>query len=295
MNVYPTNWFVHRRFSASLAALWMAVAIPLAGGAAEVPALRVHPPEIRLGSPESSEQLLVFGRSSEGSPADVTRQAIFQASVAGVVEVTPAGRIVPLKDGRTEVHVRWNEHSASVMVEAHGIASPSPVSFHRDVVPILSKAGCNSGGCHGKAEGQNGFKLSVFGYDSVADYQALVTEGRGRRVFHASPEHSLLLRKATAVVPHGGGLKIEPDSRWDRLLRRWIQEGTALDQPVDHPISGIVVEPAEVTLGNRGTSVVAGPERGPSMCDERGRLSNEQRCDRGRGPRWADRGNRRSR
>ena len=253
MNVYPTNWFVHRRFSASVAALWMAVAMPLAGWAAEIPALRVHPPEIRLESPESSEQLLVFARSSDGSPADVTRHARFQPSVAGVVEVTPAGRIVPLKDGRTEVHVRWDEHSASVMVEVHGIASPPPVSFHRDVVPILSKAGCNSGGCHGKAEGQNGFKLSVFGYDPVADYQALVTEGRGRRVFHGSPEYSLLLRKATAVVPHGGGMKIEPDSRWYRLLRRWIQEGTALDQPVDHPITGIVVEPAEVTLGSRGT------------------------------------------
>ena len=253
MIVYPTNWFVHRRFSASVAALWMAVAMPLAGWAAEIPALRVHPPELRLESPESSEQLLVFARSSDGSPADVTRQARFQASVAGVVEVTPAGRIVPLKDGRTEVHVRWDEHSASVMVDVRGIASPPPVSFHRDVVPILSKAGCNSGGCHGKAEGQNGFKLSVFGYDPVADYQALVAEGRGRRVFHASPEYSLLLRKATAVVPHGGGMKIEPDSRWDRLLRRWIQEGTALDQPVDHPIAGIVVEPAEVTLGSRGT------------------------------------------
>ena len=253
MNVYPTNWFVHRRFSASVAALWMAVAMPLAGWAAEIPALRVHPPEIRLESPESSEQLLVFARSSDGSPADVTRHARFQPSVAGVVEVTPAGRIVPLKDGRTEVQVRWDEHSASVMVEVHGIASPPPVSFHRDVVPILSKAGCNSGGCHGKAEGQNGFKLSVFGYDPVADYQALITEGRGRRVFHGSPEYSLLLRKATAVVPHGGGMKIEPDSRWYRLLRRWIQEGTALDQPVDHPITGIVVEPAEVTLGSRGT------------------------------------------
>ena len=175
MNVYPTNWFVHRRFSASVAALWMAVAMPLAGWAAEIPALRVHPPEIRLESPESSEQLLVFARSSDGSPADVTRHARFQPSVAGVVEVTPAGRIVPLKDGRTEVQVRWDEHSASVMVEVHGIASPPPVSFHRDVVPILSKAGCNSGGCHGKAEGQNGFKLSVFGYDPVADYQALIT------------------------------------------------------------------------------------------------------------------------
>ena len=32
-----------------------------------------------------------------------------------------------------------------------------PVYFTTDVVPSLTKLGCNSGGCHGKATGQNGF------------------------------------------------------------------------------------------------------------------------------------------
>ena len=253
MNSCPTDPSAYRCISASVAALWMIAAMPLAGWTAETPALRVHPPEIRLESPEASEQLLVFAQSADGSFTDVTRQSVVTASVSGVFEVSPSGRVVPLQDGRADVQVRFRDHTASIKVDVRGMASPPPVSFQRDVVPILSKAGCNSGGCHGKAEGQGGFKLSVFGYDAVADYQALISEGRGRRVFQATPQHSLLLRKATALTPHGGGRRIEPESRWYRLVLRWIREGAALEQQTEQPIAGITVEPAEITLPDRGS------------------------------------------
>ncbi|MFN5197007.1 MAG: hypothetical protein ACK5MS_06935, partial [Planctomyces sp.] len=81
-------------------------------------------------------------------------------------------------------------------------------NFENDIVPILSRFGCNTSGCHGKAEGQNGFKLSVFGSDPEADYDAVVKENFGRRVFPAVPENSLLLLKATGQVPHGGGSRL---------------------------------------------------------------------------------------
>ena len=84
------------------------------------------------------------------------------------------------------------------------------ISFRREIIPILKKAGCNSGGCHGKAEGQNGFKLSIFGYDAQADFEALVLEGRGHRVSAASPASSLLFLKPLARAPHGGGQRIDP-------------------------------------------------------------------------------------
>lgn len=221
--------------------------------AVENPGLRVYPSQVQLNSPESSSQVLVFGRSSDGNSVDVTRQATFQVSEADIIQISSMGRVIPLKEGRVEVSVNWNGNSSTVAVEVKGIASPPAVSFHHDVIPILSKAGCNSGGCHGKAEGQNGFKLSVFGYDPPADYEALVNSGRGRRVFPSAPENSLLVRKATAEAPHGGGRKIEPDSRWDRLLQRWIREGMSLDPPSIKPLSGIVVEPSEVTLEELGT------------------------------------------
>ena len=78
------------------------------------------------------------------------------------------------------------------------------LNFENDILPVLSRYGCNSSGCHGKAEGQNGFKLSVFGFDPEADYIALVMEGRGRRVFPAVPDQSLLLQKICGSMPHGG-------------------------------------------------------------------------------------------
>src|SRR5947208_69877 len=99
------------------------------------------------------------------------------------------------------------------------------VTFERDVEPILTRAGCNAGACHGKARGQNGFALSLFGFDAGFDHDAIAREARGRRVFPAAPEESLLLRKATAAVPHGGGRRLEPGGPWDLTLRRWIADG----------------------------------------------------------------------
>src|SRR5580704_9468870 len=81
------------------------------------------------------------------------------------------------------------------------------VTFERDVVPLLTRLGCNAGACHGKARGQNGFQLSLLGFDPDFDHSAIAKEARGRRVFPAAPEQSLLLLKATARVPHGGGRK----------------------------------------------------------------------------------------
>src|SRR5688500_20327727 len=92
------------------------------------------------------------------------------------------------------------------------VAETNAPSFLRDVLPMLAKAGCMAGSCHAKAEGQNGFKLSVFSYDPKADYFEIVKEARGRRIFPAAPEESLLLLKPTMAVEHGGGERIEAGS-----------------------------------------------------------------------------------
>jgi hypothetical protein len=97
--------------------------------------------------------------------------------------------------------------------------------FVNDVVPVFTKLRCNSGGCHGKASGQNGFKLSLLGFEPDYDYTALVKQVRGRRIFPADPEQSLLLLKATGAVPHGGGTRLQVDSEEYRVLRDWIARG----------------------------------------------------------------------
>ena len=102
------------------------------------------------------------------------------------------------------------------------------ISFRRDVMPILFRAGCNSGTCHGSARGKDGFMLSLFGYDASGDYERVVNEITGRRVNPAVPEQSLLLLKATGAVPHSGGKLFSKDSEYYQALLQWIAAG-ALD------------------------------------------------------------------
>src|SRR5262245_43891786 len=130
-----------------------------------------------------------------------------------------------------------------------GAAEPSaPVYFESDVEPILTRFGCNAGACHGKQRGQNGFQLSLLGFDRDFDYAALTKEGRGRRVFPASPEHSLLLRKPSAQMPHGGGKRFATGSQPFEVLRRWIVAG-APRAPKDSPVlQRITIQPSERLL-----------------------------------------------
>ena len=129
--------------------------------------------------------------------------------------------------------------------------SPPGIKFERDVVPVLASAGCSTGPCHGKQRGQNGFQLSLLGFDPDFDYAAITQEARGRRVFPAAPDKSLLLLKATGQVSHGGGTRFPVGSPHYELLKRWIAKGMPRQAPGDPTLARIVVDPAEVTLGNR--------------------------------------------
>ncbi len=123
-------------------------------------------------------------------------------------------------------------------------AGAEDVSFLNDVIPVMTKASCNSGACHAKAGGgQNGFQLSLLGFEPEYDYDSLVKEGRGRRVSPVAPEHSLILLKASGAVPHGGGTRLPRDSEGYRTLRNWIVQGAkGLDKSEPQLVS-ITVQP----------------------------------------------------
>jgi len=122
------------------------------------------------------------------------------------------------------------------------------VSFDHDVVPLLTKLGCNSGGCHGKATGQNGFKLSLLGFEPEQDYETIVRESRGRRWFPSSPSRSLLLMKATGESAHGGGVRLVRNSDDYRTLLRWLEQGAPPSRADEPTLTALTVEPATQTF-----------------------------------------------
>lgn len=115
--------------------------------------------------------------------------------------------------------------------------------FTTDIVPILTKLGCNGGGCHGKATGQNGFKLSLLGFEPEFDYHTIVKEGRGRRISPLAPDRSLLLIKATNQTPHGGGRRTAIGSEEYETLRHWIADGVAAPSSDDPILERIEISP----------------------------------------------------
>ncbi|MFK5923491.1 MAG: DUF1549 and DUF1553 domain-containing protein [Verrucomicrobiota bacterium] len=119
------------------------------------------------------------------------------------------------------------------------------LSFRNDILPILSRSGCNTGSCHAKADGRNGFKLSVFAFDPAADYKEIVKDARGRRIFPASPEHSLLMLKATQSIEHEGGSRFTKDSAHYKTLLTWIRQGMPYEIPNEPQLTKILVTPPD--------------------------------------------------
>ncbi|MFM9960013.1 MAG: DUF1549 and DUF1553 domain-containing protein [Planctomycetaceae bacterium] len=220
--------------------------------------LQVSPTTISLDRPEASQQIVITEVDGERR-RDVTREVQYVIASPTVAGIATDGLIRPKGEGTTQLTVKLGDKSINVPITVTGLQHPVPVSFSYEVVPILTKGRCNAGGCHGKAEGQNGFKLSLFGFDAAADYDAIFKEAKGRRLSLTDPATSLLLLKGTATVPHGGGRKIELSSPGEHRLRRWIAEGAAFvvppsdGKPVERQIVGIEVEPAQVVIAANGS------------------------------------------
>jgi Protein of unknown function (DUF1549)/Protein of unknown function (DUF1553)/Bacterial Ig-like domain (group 2) len=210
--------------------------------------LSVAPADVILDRSDAVQRLLVTGVSGEGRPRDASRQVAYESTDPKVAEVSADGLITPRGNGKAAIRVRLGEATATVPVTVTDVGVEPPISFSNQVVPIFTKAGCNAGGCHGKASGQNGFKLSLLGFDPRFDHDAIVKEARGRRVFPARPEQSLLLLKATAAVPHGGGRKIELGSAEYERLRRWVAQGAPAGSASDPAVVRVECTPRTATL-----------------------------------------------
>lgn len=224
-------------------------AIARAGEDVAIAEVSVNPSTVPLVGPDAEFSLLVDGRDSVGRLSDLTHAAQYRSLAPDIVEVSSTGIVRGLADGTGAVEVEAAGQKRVVNCTVEAAQRRRNYNFANDIEPLLSRFGCNSSGCHGKAEGQNGFKLSVFGFDPAADYQALTMQDRGRRVFPAAAEESLLLRKAAGRAPHGGGVRLEADSREYRLISEWIAGGLRLGDADDPYVTQVVVEPRERLLG----------------------------------------------
>ncbi len=220
--------------------------------------LEVEPPRVLLRGASRRQQMLVTGITADGRKLDVTHLCRFEIAdgrvariEGGVVEGGVIGSCIVegIAEGRTTLRVVLGAMASDVALTVEQFNTYPPVDFASDVMPIFTKGGCNSGGCHGKAGGQNGFKLSIFGFDPRADYNAIVKEARGRRVFPASPRRSLLLTKSMGVIPHGGGRRIAAGSREHEILDHWLHQGMPWSAEGAPRVTGIEVRPAERRMG----------------------------------------------
>ncbi len=206
--------------------------------------LSVFPQEIKLPA-LGVHRVLVTDTGANAAEKDVTAKATFKSNHREIADVSRDGIVRALKPGVAVIEARFKRQTASVRVTVEASPTNKLLSFINDVMPVLSKAGCNSGGCHAKPDGQNGFKLSVFAYDPKSDYQHIVKADRGRRIFPAAPEESLILKKPTLGIEHEGGQRFEVGSESYKTILKWIMQGMPFSQTNDPTLVDTKVFPPE--------------------------------------------------
>ncbi|QDV37932.1 DUF1549 domain-containing protein [Tautonia plasticadhaerens] len=217
---------------------------------AELVEVTVSPAEIRLSNLYDYVQVVVSGTLGSGEVVDLTRTA--ELSVSGpIAAVSRSGFVTPQADGRATLEVLVGGTSSSVPLVVEGMATAFEVDFVRDVNPVLSRLGCNSGTCHGAQAGKNGFKLSLRGYDPIFDIRSLTDDHASRRVNLASPDDSLMLLKPSGLVPHEGGVPMSPGGPYYRIIRDWIASGARLEQGAPR-VASIEVRPSKPVVQRIG-------------------------------------------
>ena len=169
-------------------------------------ALVVTPTHVELDGKFARAQLLV---KHQAGVEDLTIAAVYESSDSKVVSVIKSGQLAAVGDGQAVVRVTVGDSSAEVSVTVKNVSPTAKVDYITDVLPVLSKSGCNMGACHASQHGKGGFILSVFGFAPEKDHINITRDRIGRRTNHLEPHNSLLLLKPTMHTPHGGGLRLK--------------------------------------------------------------------------------------
>jgi hypothetical protein len=228
--------------------LLSALAALLVAGPAHAADLKLLPGDIMLTGPHARQQLLLVREDHGKVVADHTRQAKYTSSDEKVAAVDAAGNVRAVGDGEATVTATLDGDTARVVVKVQKTKDEFRWSFRNHIIPMMTRAGCNSGACHGALAGKGGMKLSLRGYDPEADYFVLTRQALGRRVDTVEPAKSLVLRKPALAVSHGGGQRLEVGSPDYQMLADWIASGAEGPRADTPGIKRIEVIPASAVL-----------------------------------------------
>ena len=220
--------------------------------ATKEPGFSIRPGTFRLGPEDSGIQLIAESKGKSGGLVDATRFVEWKVEPEGVARIDRNGYLKPAGAGKATVKATWNgETQAATFEVAQSVRRAW--NFGEDIVPILTRAGCNTGSCHGRADGQNGFHLSLFGYDAEGDHQAITRDASGRRISRIDPLQSLFLAKATGKVPHAGGPRLIEGTDSHATVVAWLKDAAPFKSDESRGgLVGVEVFPADARLDEPG-------------------------------------------
>ena len=210
--------------------------------------IEILPASVSMIGPRYSQRLLVEGTFADGHQEELTSRATIAVSDLKVAQVNKDSFVFPQGDGRATITATMQGHRATVPLIVDRYTNAPDWSFRNDVLPVMTKVGCNSGPCHGAAAGKNGFKLSLRGYDATTDYYTLTHQALARRTDRIEPAKSLILLKPTATVAHGGGRRFDVGSPEYLVMSGWIAQGMPAPVESDAKVTEIQVLPREASL-----------------------------------------------
>ena len=220
----------------------------------KVRGMAVYPETITLETVRDFNSFVAVATFEDDVTQDVTGKAKITLADPTIAKLD-GFKLLPLKDGATTLTVEWLDKKVDVPVVVKDAAKDRPVSYNLDVMPVFMRANCNTGSCHGSARGQDGFMLSLFGYDPKGDHFRLTQQLSGRRINHALPEESLLVTKSINSVPHTGGKKMEPGSPMYQSLVEWITLGTPYDAEGVAKVVAVELYPNKAVLEGAGAKL----------------------------------------
>jgi Protein of unknown function (DUF1549)/Protein of unknown function (DUF1553)/Bacterial Ig-like domain (group 2) len=229
-------------FSKSICAISCCLGMLLSSQVKAADSIAVLPSKFQLSGSAAHQQLIVEKFKDSQFMGQLTNGISFTSSDTNILKIEN-GIALPVKNGTVTIEAKVGKQKSRAEVTVTNMDKPFEWSFRNHVQPVLAKAGCSAGACHGAAAGQNGFKLSLRGYDNEGDYLTLTRRAIGRRIVPSDPGRSLMLLKPTGTVPHKGGKRFEIDSIDYKILAEWIASGTPGPKENEPRIEGIEILP----------------------------------------------------